>query len=185
MDVIRGQLDGGTYDFFRYFGNEHQCITSMARWFSCLGSYWFASLLLLTGLLLLGRQAKNRTIIAILACYILGVAATEDLVLATQRMRPAAAERFVGTSGIFGSFPARSVYLFSFGWLALGLALDHSGLRKRALVGFGLCAAVLIVLMCLSQLILCVHFVTDIIAGLALSGAMILLARHFACERKT
>jgi undecaprenyl-diphosphatase len=180
MRLFRG-LDHGTYNFFQFSTRSVvPWLQDLARPLVFLGSYWFVTGIVLAAAFFALRKAKQRAALVILVVYLAGIAMTAGLNLATQRQRPHDAVDTLGPDSMVASFPAGPVLLSTFAWLVLGMALEGWASRKRTLLGIYGLVAVMIALVCLLQLVLSLHYLTDILAGLAGGGALALVTRHVA-----
>jgi len=175
MEAIRANLDEGTYAFFHNLARQNDALVDAAARLSFLGSYWFASAVMLITAFLLVRQARPRTALVFLAFFVVAAAAGEGIAYATARPRPGQSRDSAAAAPLSSSFPSRAVLISTYAWLAFAMAMGSLG-RWRGIAAFA-AAALFIAVVCLTRLILSAHYLTDILAGLAGGGGLALLAR--------
>jgi membrane-associated phospholipid phosphatase len=171
MDAIES-LDWGTYAHFRFQAQQLQQYDQFPLFLSFMQAAYYLSsyvgvgvLILLAVLLFLG-QGKPRSALVTLLIFITASALLETIHLVVPRRRPPDAQNWLGADAMLGSYPSAGVFLFTIGATLLGLALWKL-LRpwQRGLYTF--IAALLTVWVCMSQFFLALHFLTDVLGGLA------------------
>jgi undecaprenyl-diphosphatase len=174
------RLDWATYYFFRFQANRapflHDVIT-LGDW---LGGYAAIALVTAVAVAVALVGSRWRLAGAIVMALVFGVLLVEGTRLATQRPRPPDAQNFLPGAAASPGFPSRGVFLAAVAWLLLAVALERPSWRRGKRVGVYAGAALLIVCVCLSQLLLGLHFLTDVLAGLAGGVGLALLARAVA-----
>ncbi|MBI3407790.1 MAG: phosphatase PAP2 family protein [Planctomycetes bacterium] len=178
MEGLR-KLDHGTYAFFSHEFKPDSALLELFKSLTFLGTYWVVAAVALAAVAIALLAGRFRSSLVIAVCFVIAVGLAEGLNLATERRRPNDAQRFVAAQNMASSFPARAVLLSTYSWLALAMALESAGFRKRLTLGFSALALLAILVVCMTQLILSLHFLTDILAGLAGGAALALLAKHF------
>ena len=176
MDLFNG-MDWGAYNSFRYAANRLPELTEGMRWGSGLGSYTAVGVVLVLGVVFSPQAAHMRMAGAVIVTSLLGYVIIKGATSLTQRPRPADAENILGAGAAYTSFPSRGVFLAAFAWLMLALAFEGRLKNRAARVGVYALAAAAIVVVCVSQLWLGLHWVTDVLAGLAGGVGLALLGR--------
>jgi undecaprenyl-diphosphatase len=176
MDLFEG-LDWGTYYFFRFQANSAPGWHDLMRIGDWLGSYLGAALVLAGAVVVTRRPGRWRTALVVVSAFLFGGMLVEGLKLATQRPRPPDAQNMLATTEPSPSFPSRAVFLAAFAWFMLGSAFERRAPSTSLRVAMYLAATLSIVFVCVSQLWLGLHFVTDVLAALAGGIGLALLAR--------
>ncbi len=114
---------------------------------------------------------------AVIVTSFLGYLIIKGVTGLAQRPRPADAENVLGAGAVYTSFPSRGVFLAAFAWLMVALALEGRLKARSVRVGVYALAAAAIVVVCVSQLWLGLHWVTDVLAGLTGGVGLGLLGR--------
>ncbi len=169
-------LDWGTYYFFRFQANHLPALGDLMRAGPWLGSYLALALLAALTVAITPARRRWRTALVVLAATLLGVVLVEGLKLVTDRPPPPDAQATLGSAGLSSSFPSQAVFMAAFGWAILGHALAQRTSRRWPGLGAYVGAALAIVFVCVSELWLGLHFVTDVIAGLTGGLALALSA---------
>jgi len=175
-------LDYGTYYFFSHQFKPDSLLFSLFQSLRFLGNYWMVGGVALAAVLVALKARRFRLAISIAAFFVVAVGIGEGLNLATQRPRPNEARHLIAAQNMASSFPSRSVLMSTYSWLALALALESTTIRKRLRYGLSALAVVAVLVVCMTQLVLTLHFLTDVLAGLAGGAALALLAKHFAAR---
>jgi membrane-associated phospholipid phosphatase len=175
MDPFR-PVDWGAYYLFDFVAQKHPGLVSLAQIYDALSGYVACTLLMAVLAWLLWRRGQTKAALVNLAVFAVAVAVVEIVRWAVGRTRPDEAERMVGPEGMLGSYPARHVFLFTMAMLLVAFA-EGARLSARRRLAFGIFVALMIVCVCGSQLLLRLHFVTDVVAGL-FGGAGCALAAH-------
>jgi undecaprenyl-diphosphatase len=175
-------LDWGTYYFFRFQANRAPALHDLMRVGDWLGSYLGAALILVAAVAITPHPGKWRMALVIVPAFLFAPLLVEGAKRATRRPRPPDAQNILGAIETSPSFPSRAVFLSAFAWIMLSSGLERRtprtgyGLAIRAAAGLG------IVFVCVSELWLGLHFVTDVLAGLAGGVGLGLSARWAALE---
>jgi undecaprenyl-diphosphatase len=181
MDLFEG-LDWGTYYFFRFQANSAPHLQGLMQIGDLIGSYLGAVVLLPLAVAATRQSGRWRMALVVVAAFFFGGMLVEGTKVATQRPRPLDAQNILGTPEMSSSFPSRAVFLAAFAWLILAAALERRTTRKSFRIAIYLAAAPGIVFVCVSELWLGLHFVTDVLAGLAGGIGLALVARWAALE---
>jgi undecaprenyl-diphosphatase len=184
MDPFEG-LDWGTYYFFRFQANRAPDLQGLMQFGEWLGSYLATAIVLAAAIIATPRAVRWRTAAVIVLAFFAGALLVEGVKLAVARQRPPDAQNVLESSEMSAGFPSRAAFLTAFAWLVLAAALGRWNGRKAFRVAMHLAAAAGIVFVCLSQLWLGMHFVTDVLAGLAGGIGLALLASWAALEPGT
>src|SRR5262245_25767921 len=181
MEVLR-RLDYGTYAFFSHQFKPETAAFKLCEPLTFLGTFWVVTAVAAAAMVISLASKRFRSAVAISVCFLAAVGLTEGLNLRTERSRPSDSQRHVSREDFGKSFPAREVLLSTYSWLALVVALWPVASRKLVGVGFFSLSLVAILAVCMVQLILSLHFLTDVLAGLAGGAALALLAKHFGTQ---
>ena len=176
MELFKG-MDWGAYYAFRYEANRLPSLTELMEAGNWLGTYLAVAILLVAALILAPQPGRRRMAFVVVVTFLVGCLLVEGVNAATQRPRPADAENVVGAEAMFSSFPARAVFLAAFAWLMLAQALErrcHGKGMRAAVYGIAILGMVFV---CISQLWFGLHWVTDVLAGLAGGVGLGLIAR--------
>ena len=167
MDLFNG-MDWGAYNSFRYAANRLPEVNQSMRLISGLGSLAVNLVLLVIAVLIMPQsRAALGWRVPSSVTFLLGVLINEGVNGLAHRLRPADAENVLGADPMYSSFPSRGVLMAAFAWLMLALALERRFARRAMRVMIYAVAALAIVLVCVSQLWLGLHWVSDVLAGLA------------------
>ena len=171
MDAIEA-LDDGAYAHFSFVANESPQILDVMRPAYFISTYTGCMVLLLLIVILFSIQRRFRSAWIAAACVAAAIALVESTHMFVPRPRPQDAVKWLGSLAQSGSYPSGNVLVFLLCLILLGNAVWGfiSGLWARGL--FVVTAALLTVWVCLSQFFLAIHYVTDVIGGIA--GASLL-----------
>jgi membrane-associated phospholipid phosphatase len=169
-------IDMGAYYSFTEMTGESAFLAQMFTIGDWLGSYIGIGVaaMLAVGFLVLQQRLWAATLTV--ASIALAILAAESMRRILPAHRPANAVRLVATEEMVRSFPSREVLTFTLaaswllfaGWMYLRRAAARAALLAVI--------TVLILWVAMSQLMLGVHFVTDVAAGLFAGIALALLA---------
>jgi undecaprenyl-diphosphatase len=177
-DLLRG-MDHGGYYFFRHKAQHFPNLTPIMEVGDFLGGWILLALMMALILLIFLARGHARGVLIAAAGFAIAVGAVEALRHLIGGKRPEDAQSLVALDELARSFPARSVFLFTF----LGVVFLYSvwPLVKSLALGFTLTAAVvlLVIWLSVSQLFLGLHFVTDVMAGLAGGTALALVCAQY------
>jgi undecaprenyl-diphosphatase len=180
MDWSR-QMDEGANAFFHFEAkNAAAFMSSLMQSGDWIGGYAGAAIILLAAIAVAPRQARWRLAVAVLTTFLLGTALLEGVRLGVARPRPPGAQDVLGTAAPSPSFPSRAVFLATFAWALLAMTWARRVQRIACRIFVALAAGLVIVFVCLSQLWLSLHYVTDVLAGLAGGLGLALVARWAA-----
>jgi membrane-associated phospholipid phosphatase len=170
MDAIEA-LDDGAGAFFGFTAKKHpQFLQVMEPAYYASHAIGIAILVIFIVLLLI---AQGRSRAALIAVFSFGAAVVliEMIRVFVPRQRPQDAIIFLGPDSKVGSYPSAGVFLFMLGSILLGNAIWVWTNRAVKAVYIVL-SALLIVWICVSQFFLSIHYVTDVIGGMA--GAVLI-----------
>jgi undecaprenyl-diphosphatase len=182
MDSLKS-IDYGGYYFFRHKAQHFDELVPVMQAGDFLGGYLaLAALLVLAAVILLAR-GKPRSALFVLIFCTLAAAAVEAQRRFMASKRPDDARNLVSLEEMTRSFPAAGVLLLTLVCVVLLAAawdsLDGRILRLAATVG----VVLLVLWLAVSELFLGLHFVSDVVAGLAGGTALgLLCSRFFARE---
>jgi membrane-associated phospholipid phosphatase len=172
-------MDYGGYYFLRHLAGQNPQILPAFVLGDRLGSVLVVALTIVVAVILLARQGRNQTAQVALGAFALGVILVEILRNVVAAHRPPDAQDLVDADEMLRSFPAREVFTFTLAGVLLVFSAWGS-LHKTTLRLLLTTAVVVLVLwVAMSQLVLGLHFVTDVMAGLAGGVALALLASRF------
>jgi membrane-associated phospholipid phosphatase len=163
MDPMRS-VDWGAYYFFDFLAQQHPRIVPVMQVLNQLAGYAAAAILICATTALFAVRRQLWAAVMTLASYALTLALVEATRLLVARPRPDEAEALVGPEDMLGSYPARGIFLFTMALLSLTFAWWPAKRRRRVLLS--LLVALLLIGTSLSQLVLRLHFVTDVVGGL-------------------
>jgi membrane-associated phospholipid phosphatase len=174
VNVLQG-MDNGGYYFFRHKAQHYPDLVPVMQVGNVLGGTVFIVVLAVLAVLLFMSRRQGRAAVVTAAGLLAGVVLADVVSSLVSARRPEDAQNLVDADQMFNSFPARSVFLFTLAGILFLYAIGPSltGRLHRALMTA--CVVVLILWVCMSQLFLGLHFVTDVMAGLAGGVALGLL----------
>jgi membrane-associated phospholipid phosphatase len=163
-------IDKGAYYAFSEAVNgatgEPQDVVQLLESGTWVGSYYGAVLLLALACILLLAQRRARAMLFTVAAIVIAAAGVEVMRIAVPIHRPENAARILSGSEMQHSFPASEVFAFTLAG-AIFLYAALGSLRGRAArIGVSTVVAVLVLWVAMSELLLVLHFVTDVAAGL-------------------
>jgi membrane-associated phospholipid phosphatase len=166
MDAIDA-LDWGVYSHFDFQNQRDPWMRPVIQTGVDVGSYVVIGLVLLAAVVLFLIQRKWRSALIVPASALSAFALIEAVHRLVPRRRPENAVKVLGPDEMLGSYPSASVFLFMLAMILLGFAIW--GVMRNGLVrGFYVVAAALLtVWVCMSQFFLALHFLTDILGGMA------------------
>ncbi|MSU76877.1 MAG: phosphatase PAP2 family protein [Gemmataceae bacterium] len=183
MDRIE-QQDWGVYYFFRYIAEKHPQIPQLlhVHWADAAGGNFVVAGIVAIGLALLIVQRRRRDAILSTLTFAAACGAIELVKWIVPRKRPEDAKNLLADADMLGSYPSRSVFLLTLAMVILGFALWKvlPAIWQRTL--FVALAALLVVWVCMAQFFLALHFLTDILGGLAGAALFGYVASRFLEE---
>jgi membrane-associated phospholipid phosphatase len=172
-------MDYGGYYFFRHLARQNPEILPPFRLGDWLGSYFVVGFVFLVAVILLLVQARTRAAQVALGAFVLGVIFVEILRNVVAAHRPPDAQDMVEADEMLRSFPAREVFTVTLAGVLL-LFAAWGGLHTTTLRLLLTAAVVgLLLWVAMSQLILGLHFVTDVMGGVTGGIGLGLLASRF------
>jgi undecaprenyl-diphosphatase len=170
-------LDYGTNYTFQFLARETPLdLGPLMRVGDWLGSYLATAVVLAVAMAWTPRAWRPRMAGAIVVAFLLGSLLVEGASMAVQRPRPQNAQNILGAQAD-SSFPSRAVFLAGFAWPTLALALERRLGGKMSRTAVYALAALAVVFVCISELWLSLHYVTDVLAGLSGGLGLALLVR--------
>ena len=165
MDAIES-LDVGVYSHFSLQRARYPELLPIMQMAYYLSDYLSIGVLFSLAALLFLLQGKRRsaqvTAISLAAALVL-LFSVRFLV---PRRRPDDAQNWLGPEHMLGSYPSAGVFLFLLAMIMLGFAIWN--LARPWLRGlYILTATALTVWVCMSQLLLALHYLTDILGAMA------------------
>lgn len=179
VDILNS-LDDSAYNTFDDWMKNSQALAAAMRLGDQLGSYVAVGVVLAIALLLLVVQGRPRAAQLGLAAAALGIALVEMVRRVVPAQRPDAALHLVGDEEMWRSFPAGKMLLFTLA-AALLLFTGWSALhRKTAKLLLTTALVTLCVWVALSQLMLALHFVSDVLAGVFAGLVLAMIANRLS-----
>lgn len=167
MDAIE-QLDWGAYVHFSNEARHHPGILPfMQVGFFYLAGYAGVCTWLLFAVILFLFQERRTSALVALVSFSSAVALIETVRHLVPRRRPEDAANWVGPDHMLGSYPSSSVFLFMLTMILLGFAIWHGARRPWMRGLYILVATLLTVWVCMSNFLLAVHFLTDVLGAIA------------------
>ena len=166
MDAIEA-LDDGAAAHFGYQAGRYPDILPFMRPAYYLGSYVGIGVLLAIIVLLFLVQGKRRSALVAFLSVASAFALIEVIRLVVPRARPLTTDQLLGPIDRLGSYPSSSVFLFTLCMVLLAFALWHWMRRPWQRGAYVLIAALLTAWICMAGFFLSLHYVTDLIGGLA------------------
>jgi undecaprenyl-diphosphatase len=173
FDKIKG-IDAGTYYFFDFVGKQYRDILPVMELANSLAGYVGSVVLLVLAVIVFVVRGRKSLGVVSLIVFAIAAAGGEGLRHLIARRRPDDAQDMLGAANMIGSYPAVGVLLFTLALILLTVALTIGAPRLRRVL-LSVLAALIIVLVCLSQFFLRLHFMTDVVAGLMGGSACALL----------
>lgn len=181
MDAIES-LEWGAYAHFSQKAAEQPNVLRFMEIAYYLSDYVAIGFLFSLAALLFVLQGKHRGAQLTAASLAVAVAVIFALRFWVPRMRPPAAQGWVGVNDMQGSYPSAAVFLFMLAMILIGVA-TWGPLRhwwRQAL--YTLIASLLTVWVFFSQFYLALGFLTDMLGGMAGAAAVALTAIQFMNE---
>lgn len=163
MDRIN-QFDWGVYSHFAFL--EQQDAPFFRAGFLISG-YIGVGFLLLIAVLSFLVQRKVRSLLVCLISSAFAVGLIQTVHWLVPRLRPERAVDIVGPEDMAGSYPSAAVFLFMLGMIWIGFAVWTCTERSLLRGSYAIMATALTVWVCMSQFFLNLHFLTDVLGGIA------------------
>lgn len=181
LDAIES-LDEGAYAHFGYqVGQFPDIVFFMQPAYYC-SSHLGIALLFAVVMLVFFVQGKRRGAVAALISMAAAVALIQATHILVPRPHPPNADKWLDADALSGSYPSAPVFLFTLCLILLGLAVwDRLNGWLRGL--FVAIAAALVGWVCMSGFFLALHFVTDVIGGLAGAALVGWIASRYVNRR--
>ena len=178
MDAIEA-LDWGVYADFSFKSGKFPVIVPVMHAAEYLSNHVSIGIFLLISLGLLLAQGKYRSAAVALISFVVSIGLIVAVNFLVPRRRPENAEEWLGPNDMHGSYPAASVFLFMLTMILIGLAVWSLTQRASYRALYAAAGTLLTVWVCMSQMFLALHFLTDILGALAGATLMSLLAFKF------
>jgi hypothetical protein len=159
-------LDWGAYATFAEVAKALPLLVGFMQIAHYVSSYVSVGLLGGLAICLFLRQGRRRDALITLLAFVSAALLIELMHFIVPRHRPPDAQNWLGTHAIHDSYPAAGVFLFTLAMILL-VAAVWRGLSPAARSLYIALASLLTVWVCMSQFILALHFVSDVIGGLA------------------
>lgn len=171
--------DRSAEDAVHRFALRARLAVDAARVLTYLGNTAVLSTLLIVAAVLLAMRGRRREAVAVLALPAAAWAAQNLIKLVIERPRPVFARAIAHAPG--WSFPSGHAAdsTAAYGTLAMVLAVGAVARRFAAVV-----AAVLVLVVCTTRVVLGVHWISDVLGGVLLSLTLLIVASAFG-ERST
>jgi undecaprenyl-diphosphatase len=178
VDLFRN-LDNGAYNFFDFQSKNVPALVAGMQVGDWVSGIFVPAILVLAAAGIFLTRHRNVAALLSLAAFLLGVIFVEILPMLVAAHRPEGTQYRLDAAEMLRSFPARGVFLVTLAAVLVAFAAADVVRRPapRILIFAGL--LVLTVWVAMSQLMLRLHFVTDVMAGLAGGLALGLLATRF------
>ena len=173
MDAIES-MDWGANAHFRFTGQQQPAIVRFFHNGYLPNGYLIAGIILVTiAILVLLLRGRKRAAQIAWFSFIGGASLLWVSHYFVPRRRPPDAQNILGPEQLLDSYPSDGVFICMLSLILLGFALWQPLGRPSLRALYCLIAALLTVWVCLTELFLCVRFVTDLIGaivGAALIG---------------
>jgi membrane-associated phospholipid phosphatase len=166
MDAIEA-LDWGSYAFFTFRARAYPEIMPVMEAGYHLGTYLGVSVPVLLALAAFVFLGKRRAALVTLISFAVAVGVVQSIQFLVPRRRPEDAQSWLGKENMEGSYPSGGVLLFMLGVLLLSFAVWQLTPRVLLRLMYLTLVTTLTVWLCLSQLFLSIHFLTDILGAVA------------------
>lgn len=181
MDAIES-LDWGVYSHFRFQGQQYPAVLPLMQVAYYLSSYAGVSVGLAIAVILFWVQGQRRSALVALVSLASAFGVIEAVRFLVPRRRPEDAENWLGPQAMLGSYPSAGVFLFMLALILIGLAVwDLARPWQRG--AYVVIAALLTAWVCLSQFFFAIHFLTDVLGGMA-GATLIAWIAHRYLDRK-
>jgi membrane-associated phospholipid phosphatase len=177
-DLLKS-IDLGTYYSFNEAINRFPALHDLMHVGNWIGSYIGVGVLTGAAIIVLLVQGRTRGAVIVLGALIVAALGVELLRLSVPANRPDVAAALVGEDEMLRSFPAREVLTFTLATTLLLVAIWPSLYHWMARPILTADLVILVLWVAMSQLMLGLHFVTDVAAGLFGGLALGLLAGRF------
>ena len=169
-DSALQELDDRVASWGFDLGNGSTALDSAATWFSYASSNWTVAALLLAVAAFAGWRRERRVAGWIVLSGVLVIVGNALIKLAFRRPRPPWDEPIYEITGFsFPSGHAAGAGLLATVGILLTIILTHRGLRRRLLIGAWVLLGLLIGA---DRIVLGVHYLSDVVAGLCLGMAV-------------
>jgi membrane-associated phospholipid phosphatase len=165
MDAIES-LDWGVYSHFRFQVQQYPAVLPLMQVAYYLSSYVGVSIGLSIAVILFLAQRKRRSALVALVSFASSVGLIGVVRFLVPRRWPEGAENWLGPNAMLGSYPSAGVFLFMLVMILVGFAVWDLA-RPSIRAAYVLIAALLTAWVCLSQFFLAIHFLTDVLGGIA------------------
>jgi membrane-associated phospholipid phosphatase len=143
-----------------------------------LSSYVGVSIGLSIAVILFLAQGKRRSALVALVSFASSVGLIGVVRFLVPRRRPEGAENWLGPNAMLGSYPSAGVFLFMLVMILVGFAVWDLA-RPWIRAAYVLIAALLTAWVCLSQFFLAIHFLTDVLGGMAGAALIAWIAQRY------
>ncbi len=177
-------IDKGAYYAFSEMMKETPALAQIMQAGEWVGSYVGAVLLAVLACVLLFAQARYRAAALAALAFGIGALGVEAMQSALPTPRPDNAANRVASSEMQRSFPAREAFTFTLAGALLVYAAWGLMQGWRTRMAIVAAVVVLVLWVAMSEIMLVLHFVTDVAAGLFGGLALALLVMRVAAKRR-
>jgi membrane-associated phospholipid phosphatase len=181
LDAIEG-LDDGAYSHFGHQVGQYPDIVGFMQPAYYYSSYVGVAVLFAIVMLLFLVQGKRRGAVVAFVSFAASVALIQAVHVMVPRPHPPNADKWLGAEALNGSYPSAAIFLFMLSLILLGFALWERLPRYWMRGLFVVVAAALVGWVCMSGFFLALHYVTDVIGGLAGAALVGWIASRFIAE---
>jgi membrane-associated phospholipid phosphatase len=187
LDKI-ASLDHGVHAHFHFMIRQHPELVAPMQLANQLGGYVGSCAVVALAVVVWLLRGQARAALLALLGFLGSFALIEAIRAFVQRERPDDAAdtltldplaQRLGIDQQLGSFPAPSVFLFTLAMLLFLFALTPPSASRRTKILLAIPAVVLILGVTMSQLMLSMHFLTDVVPALAASICIAYVLKSF------
>jgi undecaprenyl-diphosphatase len=166
MDAIDA-LDCGVYYHFDFQNKQGNIFLPLLQTGYYVGSYIGVGTLFFTAIVLFALQRRWRSVLVVPSSGIIAFGLIELVRRLVPRPRPEEALGWLGPGDMIGSYPSPAVFLTLLAFILIGIGVW--GLTRNATWRwtFAVIAAMFTVWVCMSQMMLTLHYFSDVLGGLA------------------
>lgn len=184
MDAIE-TVDWGAYAHFTFIADKYPAILPFMKAHYYASGYVVLSGLMALVFLVFVMQKRTRAALTAALGFVASMAIIEVSRLLVPRRRPPDAQNLLGANDMIGSYPSGGVFLFMLVMICFAFALWpwlRTGVKRGLFVTV---ATVLTISVALSQLVLAIHFVSDVAGGIVGATIVGLVVSKFMNVEKT
>jgi len=183
VDLFK-EVDAGGYEAFQHLTKQQPELLTPMQLGTWISGYIGVGCLLLLAVVVFVVRGRTRSAQVSLAAFVIGLILVETMRHTVGARRPGNAETFLAPEEMTRSFPARGVFLFTLAGVLFIFAAWGALASTWTRLLVAVVVVVLVLGVALSQLMLQLHFVTDVVGGLFGGLALALLASRFFAGRR-